>query len=92
VCCSRKTSGFWSRERRDQARASAADVGGQAKLHWVTCDEEVARQRVAQRNNEPGTSFQILGNAYDELRAKFEPLDADEQFALIDTTATSSAG
>jgi predicted kinase len=84
--------GFWNRERRDHARASAANVGGQATLYWITCDDEVARERVTQRNNEPGASFQILGDAYEELRAKFEPLGADEQFELLDTTTSSPAG
>jgi predicted kinase len=78
--------GFWSRERRNATRSRAADLGGEAKLYWVTCDEVVARQRVAHRNNKPGSSFQILGNAYEELRAKYQPLDADGQFDLIDTT------
>jgi predicted kinase len=80
--------GFWRRGRRDAAKMRAVEVGGEAKLYWVTCDEVVARQRVAHRNNQPGASFQILGSAYDELRAKFEPLGPDEQFELIDTTPT----
>ncbi|MEX1006651.1 MAG: ATP-binding protein [Acidimicrobiia bacterium] len=78
--------GFWGRERREAARRRAAEVGGEAELYWVTCDEAVARGRVLRRNSDPGASFQILGNAYDELRAKFEPLGPDEQYELIDTT------
>jgi predicted kinase len=78
--------GFWGRARRDAARAAAKHVGGSSRLYWVTCEEDVARARLRQRNVTGSRSFQIGDEAYERLRSKFVALAPDEAFDLIDTT------
>jgi predicted kinase len=70
--------GFWTRSLRDRTRRLATAAGATVVLHSVTCSEQIARQRLAARNEDPCGSFLIPDGAYDHLRSKFTALDADE--------------
>ena len=77
--------GFWSRSERDRARALIAQYGGECRLYRLTCPDEVARRRIAGRNEELGTSLFIAPATYDALKARFEPLGPDERSIEIVT-------
>lgn len=77
--------GFWTRTRRDAARARARAAGAQTILYSVRCSEETARQRCRARNQDPGESLYIADETFDTLKPRFEPLASDEPFELIDT-------
>ncbi|MGH9267950.1 MAG: AAA family ATPase [Acidimicrobiales bacterium] len=79
--------GFWDRAARDRTRALAASVRVDVVLYQVVCEEAVARRRCIDRNSAPAGSFVIHPSAFDELKAKFEPLGADEPAVRVDTTA-----
>lgn len=57
------------------------------RLYWVRCPEEVARARCRQRNIRLAGDYFIDDEAFDRLRARFEPLEPDESFEVIDTAA-----
>lgn len=67
--------GFWSRAERDAARQAAAGIGAASRLYWVTCPEEVTRQRCRRRNVTRHRDYYFDEGAFDALIAKFEPLD-----------------
>ena len=77
--------GFWTRAWRDDARARAHAAGAETKLYFVHCSEAVARERCLQRNLDPGKSLYVSENTFDVLKARFEPLAADEPFELVET-------
>lgn len=70
--------GFWTRAEREAARRLAAEVGTSVRLYRVHCDEVTARGPVRQRNGSPGHFF-LDEEAFDALKAKFEPLGEDEE-------------
>jgi predicted kinase len=76
--------GFWSRQRRDDARARAAAAGYATRLYWVQCPDEVARERCRERNERLSSVHHISEHCYEVLRAKFEPLSSDEAAEVID--------
>jgi predicted kinase len=78
--------GFWTRRSRDEARALARAVGAEAKLYAVVCAHDVAKARCLGRNAENGWSFLIDEAAFEALRVKFQPVEPDEAFDLVDTT------
>ncbi|MBB5060295.1 putative kinase [Granulicella aggregans] len=49
--------GFIRKARRDKARAAAAAVGFETKLHVVDADLETRRTRVADRNSSQGNTY-----------------------------------
>ena len=77
--------GFWRRVRRDEARALAEGLGAVARLYWVRCPHEVARARCRERNLRLAGDYLIDDEAFDRLRERFEPLQPDENFELIET-------
>lgn len=77
--------GFWSRVSRDSARRAAALAGGDSRLYWVRCDEATAARRVRERNADPRDSFYLSDGSYRYLRAKYSPLDPDEEFVVVRT-------
>ena len=80
--------GFWSRSSRDEARQKIETMGAKAVLHFVTCSEETARQRLVKRNSElPPDALEIDAAAIALFRERFEPLDDDEPHHLIVTDA-----
>jgi predicted kinase len=72
-------SGFWSRSERDRTRARIAQLGGEYRLYRLTCPDEVARERIAGRNEKLDASLFIAPATYDALKARFEPLGPDER-------------
>ena len=81
--------GLWRRADRDRARDLAAAVGAAVRLYRLHCTEAVARERVRRRNADPGESWYLSDAAFDHLKAKYEPLGADETATDIDTTDTA---
>jgi predicted kinase len=79
--------GFWRRAERDAARAQAARVGAAAKLYLVHCPDDVARERCRRRNERlQQGQYRIDDNAFEMLRSKFEPLDPDEPYQVLNTS------
>jgi predicted kinase len=76
--------GFWRRERRDEARQLAAGVGGGVRLYWLRCPDDLAKERLRQRNADPGGSYYLSDGAYEALRERFEPLATDEEYEVVD--------
>jgi len=74
---------FWTRARRDAARARVAALGATARLYVVACDPEEAWARVARRNAEPG-ALHVSRETFDLLRGRVEPLAADEACEVVD--------
>lgn len=70
--------GFWTRAERDDARRRAAEIGADAVLYLVECDDAVARARTLARTAAGGCVLEINGAAWDVFRARFEPPTADE--------------
>jgi len=75
--------GLWTRTERDHIRALVLDLGAQPVLYRLECDDEVARERVAQRNVGPGQSLYIAPATFDLLKGRFEPLQPDEHFRAV---------
>jgi predicted kinase len=76
--------GFWTRRRRDEARAAAAAVGSPARLYLVQSPDDIARARCRERNRRPGADYRISDEAFDALRSKFQPLGPDEEHEEIE--------
>lgn len=77
--------GFWSRASRDQARARLAELGVECIVYNVTCPEDVARERVANRTQHvPGDSLWINDAAFDLFKERLEPLQEDETCVDVD--------
>jgi predicted kinase len=83
--------GFWRRALRDEVRALAASVGATARLYALRCPDDVARARCLARNGTPG-AFLISAEGYDAIKARFEPLAADEPCEIVDTSTGGPAG
>lgn len=77
--------GFWRRARRDEARATAAEIGVPVRLYWVRCPDAEARRRCLERNRTPGADYYIDENGFEALRAKYEPLGSDEEYQVVET-------
>lgn len=78
--------GFWSRRSRDEARALARAAGADVKLYAVVCADDVAQARCVSRDAQRQRSFLIDHAAFEALRSKFEPVEPDEAYELVDTT------
>lgn len=70
--------GFWTRAERDDARRRAAEMGADAVLHLVECDDAIARARTLARTAAGGRILVINGAAWDLFRARFQPPTPDE--------------
>lgn len=77
--------GFWKRASRDTARRRAIAVGGTVTIFHVSCSPATARQRCLTRNQNLDGSFLVTGATFDALWPRFEPLQEDEPFTLVDT-------
>jgi hypothetical protein len=67
----------------DTSRARCCEGKGrhdrsQSRLYRVTCAEEEAWRRIERRNTDLSGSLFIARNTFEVLRARFEPLSADE--------------
>jgi len=76
--------GFWTRRRRDEARAAATASGSSVRLYLVRCPDDIARARCRERNKNLGADYHISDEGYDALRSKFEPLGSDEEHELVE--------
>lgn len=81
--------GFWSREERDTIRNVVARHGGEPVLYHLNCPEEIAWQRVDERNRALGGSLFIAPKTFEVLKARFEPLADDEPHVEIVTSAVN---
>jgi predicted kinase len=70
--------GFWSRTERDRVRAVIAGLGAEHRLYWLACPDDIAWQRIDRRNKALDASLHIAPNTFEVLKARFEPLGADE--------------
>ena len=77
--------GFWTRASRDLARQRAGEVGATCRLYALQCSEATARERCRRRNASLQGSLYIAANTFDVLKARFEPLAADEPHVVINT-------
>ena len=75
--------GFWTRASRDAARQRAAAAGAACRLYSLQCSDATARKRCQQRNAKLQGSLFIADNTFDVLKARLEPLQADEPHILI---------
>ena len=81
--------GFMKAASRGRFLALADEHGLSAKLHYVTAERDVCRQRVSQRNAARGDtfSFEVTPAMFDAMEALFEPATAEE-LALAAVVAT----
>src|SRR5215467_12291938 len=70
---------FWSREDRDETRATAAKLGACSRLYRLTCPEDEAWRRIEKRNLNLDGSLFISRNTFEVLKSHFEPLSNDEE-------------
>ena len=79
--------GFWSRASRDAARQHATEYGVTCKLYALQCPVEEARRRVLTRTAAmpPGT-LEITGPTFDYLLRQIEPLGADENHVVVNSS------
>jgi predicted kinase len=78
--------GLWTRSSRDAVRERVRTLNGRTRLYWLRCAEPVALARCRARNLNPQGSLYIADATFEALKGRFEPLDADEEHAFIDTT------
>lgn len=74
--------GFWRREERDAARATAKRLSVDVIVYDVRCDMALARARVLKRSAQPG-QLMIDAAAFDSLLHRLEPLGPDEQVTTV---------
>ncbi|MCM5556419.1 AAA family ATPase [Pleomorphomonas sp. JP5] len=70
--------GFWSWAERQRTRALVAEHGGDAILYRLHCADEVAWDRVSERNRMLAGGLFIAPGTFQTLKARFEPLRDDE--------------
>jgi predicted kinase len=70
--------GFWRRSERDRIRDLVASLDGKSALYRLSCRDDVAWSRIERRNERLGDDLYIEPNTFRVLKARFEPLDPDE--------------
>ena len=70
---------FWSREERDETRATASSLGASTTLYRLACTDEEAWRRIEHRNRNLNGDLFISRETFEALKARFEPLSDDEQ-------------
>ena len=70
--------GFWRRSERDSVRAQVLATGSEVRLYSLACSDEEAWHRIERRNLALDGALLITRNTFEVLRARFEPLEADE--------------
>lgn len=66
--------------RLSGVRERVKDCGAEAILYRVGCSEDVARQRVADRNRQSHRSLYIAPETFDFLKVRFQPLQPQERY------------
>jgi len=79
---------FWSREQRDETRATASALGASTTLYRLACTDEEAWRRIELRNRNLNGDLFISRETFDGLKPRFEPLSDDE--ARIDVPVNPS--
>jgi predicted kinase len=79
---------FWSREERDETRATASALGASTTLYRLSCTDEEAWRRIEHRNRNLNGDLFINRATFDALKVRFEPLSDDEE--RIDILVDSS--
>ncbi|WP_264776544.1 AAA family ATPase [Deinococcus aetherius] len=74
--------GYWRRADRDALRAKAAALGVPLTLYALTLPDEEALRRVRSRNAKPD-ALPISDETFRLLRARFQPLEADEEAVRV---------
>ena len=84
--------GFWTRSERDEARARSRSFGAEPRFYRMVCPDAIADARVLKRNEaaEPGTLY-VPPGALDVFRARFQPMEADEESIPIRTDLPNQA-
>ena len=81
-------AGFWTRESRDIARGRIAGVGAVAKFYSIICPRDVMLARTLKRSGRrDGIALWIDESAFAKLISRFEPMQADEEFTVVDGAA-----
>jgi predicted kinase len=75
--------GFWSRADRDRVRDQVTAIGAAYRLYALSCPEEQAWARVEARNGDLGGSLLITRETFEVLKARFEPLEQDEDSIAV---------
>ncbi len=76
--------GFWSRESRDLARKMGESAKAKVRLYYLDCSMEVMAARVEQRTSQRREEeLYISKETFETLKARFEPLAADEEHLKI---------
>jgi len=70
---------FWSREARDETKATASALGASTTLYRLACSDEEAWRRVERRNRNLNGDLFISRETFEGLKARFEPLSDDEE-------------
>jgi predicted kinase len=70
---------FWSREERDETRATASALGASTTLYRLVCTDDEAWRRIEQRNRNLNGDLFISRVTFDALKARFEPPSDDEE-------------
>ncbi len=78
-------AGFWSRSRRDKMRNRITKAGANFQLYHIKCSDEVMKQRTLKRSEDPSKdAFYIDKAAIETFKKRFEPLDDDEEYVVIE--------
>jgi predicted kinase len=70
---------FWSREERDETRATASALGAGTTLYRLACTDAEAWRRIEHRNRNLKGDLFISRETFEALKARFEPLSDDEE-------------
>jgi predicted kinase len=70
---------FWSREERDETRATVSALGASTTLYSLACTDEEAWRRIEHRNRNLKGDLFISRETFEALKGRFEPLRDDEQ-------------
>lgn len=74
--------GIWSRAERDHVRDVVTAIGATPLLWSVSCSDDEALKRISLRNEAAHRSLHIAPATFELLKARFEPLEADEPHSV----------
>lgn len=75
--------GFWSKEVRKKVNKRALSLTPEVIFHHITCDEQIAKQRVLNRSEKDEKSLLITENSFDIFWVTYEPISEDEGLKVI---------
>jgi predicted kinase len=70
---------FWSRDEREETRATASALGVSTTLYRLACTDEEAWRRIEHRNRNLNGDLFISRETFEALKARFESLSDDEK-------------